>query len=736
MEVADRQSILSPGDMLGCYRIENFLGQGGFGVTYIAHDTMLDMQVAIKEYLPERLVERVSDTTVQVRNEGDKAIFERGIASFLKEARTLARFKHPNIVRVMSVFELNGTAYMVMEYERGHDLKQLFHHHKCVSENELKAIVEPVMDGLEEVHRHGFIHRDIKPANILVREDGSPVLLDFGSARLAVGHNTDTMTAMVTVGFAPLEQYSGLDDQQGPWTDIYALGAVLYFAVTGEAPLDSTLRGAAVLNDKSDPLVPLTRLAPEGYSPAFCRAVDWALQFKVTSRPQSLAQWRSRLCDSEATQGALSEPIARLLQTGADTLSLSPNEQNASGDDALTVIREPTWQRTNQAALDDGFNSAERDIETADTVLIEPNWDITDISQNQNAVTGRRKRYRKHSRKSLPILLGIGVLALASGLVLYKPWESSNSIASSTTSAMPLATDQALRDASVQDLEQPSAQSTAPSTAQSTAPSTAPSTEQTVEQSTEQSVEQSIVQNITLGAEQVTANAAADSANGSTQQSSIPTDVKLDDASGNQAQESAQEGQVVTLTNLESPQVDRDSRLEADRAVQREEARRQAQLLELQEAELAEKAQEDAARLALEREAEEARKAARARSTAAAAAQNAIRPVITDADISTVLRQFNALSGAVRALDGEAVREITVPDDRKNAYFDYVFRTFDTVEVSVSNISASRRDQTVRGTLTVKRLIRSNGDIAIPPEEFKNISIYSVKERQWSAIHW
>jgi len=180
------------------------------------------------------------------------------------------------------------------------------------------------------------------------------------------------------------------------------------------------------------------------------------------------------------------------------------------------------------------------------------------------------------------------------------------------------------------------------------------------------------------------------------------------------------------------------ARQELDRAIQRAEARRQAQLLEQQDAELAASAREDAeaAKRALEREAERSREQARNQSVASAAAQNAPPPAITDSDIRSVLRQFNALSRAIRARDGQAVRDITIPSDRKNAYFDYVFRTFDTVEVRVSNISASRRDQTVRGTLTVERLIYGNGNIAIPPDEFKNIPIYSVRESQWSAIHW
>ena len=296
MQIAERQTILSSGYRLGCYQIENFLGQGGFGVTYLAHDCMLDLSVAIKEYMPESLAIRKPDQSVHPISPESAVDFNWGLRSFIKEAQTLAKFRHPNIVRVMSVLEHNGTAYMVMEYESGQDLKAILSCSGTLTQRRLEQIIGPIADGLEEVHRHGYIHRDIKPANIRIRNDGTPVLLDFGSARQAVESHTSVLTALVSAGYAPLEQYTGVDgNQQGPWTDIYALGAVLYFAVTGDAPTDSALRASALLNDRPDPLVNLTRKNPTGYSPAFCRAIDWALGFKVAQRPQTIEQWRVQL---------------------------------------------------------------------------------------------------------------------------------------------------------------------------------------------------------------------------------------------------------------------------------------------------------------------------------------------------------------------------------------------------------------------------------------------------------
>ena len=203
MEVIERKTILAAGDTLGNYRIEGFLGQGGFGVTYLALDTKLQLLVAIKEYLPEHIVFRGSDNSVETRSPEHSHLFNWGLTRFIKEAQTLAKFNHPNIVRVMAVFELNGTAYMVMAYERGQDLKHLFSRPGVRTEQNLKRIVGPIIDGLAEVHRRGYIHRDIKPANILLRDNGTPVLLDFGSARPSTADHTQNLTALVSVGYAP-----------------------------------------------------------------------------------------------------------------------------------------------------------------------------------------------------------------------------------------------------------------------------------------------------------------------------------------------------------------------------------------------------------------------------------------------------------------------------------------------------------------------------------------------------
>jgi len=289
--------------MLLWYEIDQVLGRGGFGITYLAHHKNLQRPVAIKEYLPGDLAERDTDSTVR-SFPGEKAeYFERFLKAFQKEGQTLNRIKHPNIVRVQDLFEANGTAYMVMEYEKGEDLATLLRRRKTISEPELFGILLPLLDGLEKVHDAGIIHRDIKPANIFLRKDGDPVLLDFGSARMALGTETRTLTAMVSQGFSPFEQYHG--EKQGPWTDIYALGALTYQCISAERPVDALIRGKALLEGAPDPLCPALKAGEGRYTRELLAAVDCALNFRVPDRPHTVSAWRSMLL-GEATAGTSS----------------------------------------------------------------------------------------------------------------------------------------------------------------------------------------------------------------------------------------------------------------------------------------------------------------------------------------------------------------------------------------------------------------------------------------------
>ncbi len=270
------------------YKIESVLGRGGFGITYLATDTNLDQLVAIKEYLPHDFATRSGDSTVQPVSKEQEDMYSWGLERFMSEAQTLAKFRHPNIVRVLSVFKHNNTGYMVMEYEHGRPLYDIYKEKKHLSQKALESIYYPIVDGLAAIHQQGFIHRDIKPGNIYIRKDGSPVLLDFGAARQAVGTHSRTLTSMLTVGYAPFEQYHEGSGKQGPWTDVYALCACLFEGITGQKPMESAQRGMALLHGESDPYSPLSAQKINGYEYAFLRGIDQGLMIQIHDRPQSV----------------------------------------------------------------------------------------------------------------------------------------------------------------------------------------------------------------------------------------------------------------------------------------------------------------------------------------------------------------------------------------------------------------------------------------------------------------
>ena len=288
MTVAHFRNALPMQSMLHEYRIEQVLGAGGFGITYRARDTNLDKDVAIKEYLPGELAMRAPDGKVVAQATQHEAGYKWGLDRFLLEARTLGKFSHPNIVRVLRYFEANATAYVVMDYEQGDPMKTLLQLDPQPAEAKLKGWLGPLLEGLAAVHATGFLHRDIKPDNIFIRADGKPVLIDFGAARQALGGETKSLTAILTPGYAPLEQYSG-DGKQGPWTDLYAMGGVLFRAVTDKNPPD------AVARIRGDTLGAGLAAARGKYSEPFLRAIEWALKLDEKQRPQNVEQWKSAL---------------------------------------------------------------------------------------------------------------------------------------------------------------------------------------------------------------------------------------------------------------------------------------------------------------------------------------------------------------------------------------------------------------------------------------------------------
>jgi TPR repeat protein len=283
---------LKRGHKIHWYEISDILGLGGFGITYLAHDLNLDHQVAIKEYLPVELSTRDSAGNVQPVSSEHAERYHWGLRRFLDEARTIGQFKHPNIVRVRNVFEANNTAYMVMDYELGESLQEILSRRKTLSEEDIKGIILPIIDGMRHVHAAGFIHRDVKPANIFIRVDGDPVLLDFGSARKSLEDTNKSLTSIFSRGYAPIEQYNTSEDTQGPWTDIYSLGATLYRAITGVPPSDAVDRSAAISHTSRDTYVPAVVIGKGKYSRSLLEAIDHALQFRQQDRPQSISDWK------------------------------------------------------------------------------------------------------------------------------------------------------------------------------------------------------------------------------------------------------------------------------------------------------------------------------------------------------------------------------------------------------------------------------------------------------------
>ena len=294
MNTQDHKQALPPGFRLGSYRVVRVLGAGGFGVTYLCEHGGLGVTVAVKEYLPNDIAVR-SGNAVAPKSAADREGYRWGLSRFLDEARTLARFEHRNVVRVRDYFEANGTAYIVMDYEDGEPLDRVLERKGTLTEAQIKRVLLPIVAGLRQMHAAGFLHRDVKPANIFIRRsDESPVLLDFGSARQALGRLSRSVTAIASSGYSPPEQYES-NGGQGPWTDIYALSALCFRAITGIAPVEATRRQSRLLRGEEDPLPRLTEVAGGRCSQAFLEAVDRGLRVVEGERQGSLDEWWDEL---------------------------------------------------------------------------------------------------------------------------------------------------------------------------------------------------------------------------------------------------------------------------------------------------------------------------------------------------------------------------------------------------------------------------------------------------------
>ena len=289
--ITSGQNALPIGTTLGEFEITGLIGEGGFGIVYLAYDHSLQRRIALKEYMPSSLAGRSTGATVAVKSERHADTFQAGLRSFINEARLLAQFDHPSLVKVYRFWESNGTAYMVMPFYQGVTLKEALRLMKSPPDEAwLKRLLAQLLEALSVIHNDQCLHRDIAPDNILILPDGRPLLLDFGAARRVIGNMTQALTVILKPGYAPVEQYADVAAmKQGPWTDIYALAAVVYFSITGHTPMPSVGRMI------SDSLVPLSEAAAGRYNADFLKGIDLALSVRPEDRPQNVVELRAVL---------------------------------------------------------------------------------------------------------------------------------------------------------------------------------------------------------------------------------------------------------------------------------------------------------------------------------------------------------------------------------------------------------------------------------------------------------
>lgn len=331
--------VLPNGTALDNYLITGLIGQGGFGVVYLARDTRSSRSVAIKEFLPTAFAGRIANGHIVPLHADMENAYASGLKGFLREANLLSEFAHPALVSVHRAWEQNSTAYMAMQYYPGKTLREVRQRDRNrPGESQIQAWMSPVFDAVAELHAHRVIHRDISPDNILVMASGDTVLLDLGAARQVLGGMTQALTTILKPGFAPIEQY--VQDgsmEQGRWTDVYGLGAVIYFLVTGQPPTPATTR---IVRDS---LPPLNALAPgQHYSAAFFAAVAKALSLRAIDRFKSVAEFRAALgwmvvpraapVPTERTTTLV--PLTEAQKAAANSLPIRGPQQDSAGSSA------------------------------------------------------------------------------------------------------------------------------------------------------------------------------------------------------------------------------------------------------------------------------------------------------------------------------------------------------------------------------------------------------------------
>ena len=333
-EADDLIDELQPGAKLlkGQYTITRYINSGGFGITYLAKDS-LDRDVVIKECFPSSVCRR-SKVVVAARSRAHTAELRSIVQLFVREARNLAKIVHPNIVAVHQVFEDNGTAYMAIDFIDGLDLQQIIDGEgEMLKPDHIVRITDKLLTAVGFIHDHDMLHRDISPDNILVNKAGEPILIDFGAAREHASKTTRAMSALRVVkdGYSPQEFYIA-GSEQGPWSDLYALGATLYHLISGEAPVNGQARLAALAEERPDPYLPLTgRFA--GYPPGYLEAIDCAMSALPKQRLQTAADWLAMYHKAPGAAGSVDDAVHRLVnefRSEADAPAAAPLAKAAS----------------------------------------------------------------------------------------------------------------------------------------------------------------------------------------------------------------------------------------------------------------------------------------------------------------------------------------------------------------------------------------------------------------------
>lgn len=360
---------LPAGTILREWRLEEVLGVGGFGIVYKGRGIYFGELVAIKEYFPSSISERDEEDTVVPIGSDVEEVHALGLKKFVEEAKLLWNLstptRHPNIVSVRSLFEIHGTAYMVMDFEDGVSLSRLLKDGRRFNERSLWNIIRPIAEGLDRAHRVGVLHRDIKPPNVLITEDSRPVLIDFGSARFEAAEATSTTVTFHTPPYAALEQYVKTY-AQGPWTDIYALGVVLYECVTGEKPPEVLERMHGGMGK------PLAEGTWPGFGKRFLQAIDAAMTIRPTERPQSIREWLALFGkkDVEAAISGDEEPTRFFAKevTAEEIIPVAPPEAGFNQNAPLetSVPNDPSEVQFKRAGEETGTSKKKKKAVAAD----------------------------------------------------------------------------------------------------------------------------------------------------------------------------------------------------------------------------------------------------------------------------------------------------------------------------------------------------------------------------------